>query len=78
MTKDFSTDRWLPLRMVKGKKVEVEPPATAASMVPRPKVRARILVGGDAHQLRRCPVIGHGPDGLARPGEIEKQVKSAA
>ena len=74
MTKDFN---WyvLPLKMVKGKNVAVKPPATAASMVPRPKVRARIFDGGDAHQLRRGPIIGDGANGLARPGKIEKQVK---
>ncbi len=30
---------------------------------------------GDAHQLRRFAVVGHGPDGLARPGAIQKQLQ---
>ena len=33
------------------------------------------VVRGNAHQLRRRPVIGHGPDGLARTGEIEEQIE---
>ena len=61
--------------MVKGKKVAISPPEMAASIVPRPKLRASTQCGGDAHQLGSGPVVGHGADGLARSGAVEKEVE---